>query len=123
MIEQLITLKTAILAREKGFDEITSEVSYIKAELDVEEYYGCRNSQIRNKNYLTIPTQSLLQKWLRDNHNIDITIHRSFSMKNSYHYCIIRNNDYDNELQQEVRKDRKYEEALEEALYKALQLI
>ena len=146
MEEQFVSFKTTLLAKEKGFDISTLTIfanededckydPYKKGDViisfpnesftgidkysSVLEYHSYKNSST----ITTAPTQSLLQKWLREKNNIDITIHRSFSMKNSYHYCLIRNNDYDNELQQEVRKDRKYEEALEEALYQALLLI
>lgn len=69
------------------------------------------------------PPQSVLQRWLREVHKIDIVIHRSFSMDNSYHYCIIMDGNYDIEMLQECIPDRSYEEALEDALFNALKLI
>ena len=69
------------------------------------------------------PVQSILQKWLRENFKVDITIHRSFSMKNSYHYCIIIDCKYVAENQQVCIPGRTYEEALEDALFESLKLI
>jgi len=66
------------------------------------------------------PTQSLLQKWLREKHNIQITILRGFDggSKNWF---------YIGEIGLVIANKRvslgTYEEALEEALLESLKLI
>lgn len=64
-----------------------------------------------------------LQKWLREVHGVDITIHRSFSFTHSYHYCIIKDCDYENELRQMSESNRSYEVCLEDALLEGLKMI
>ena len=58
------------------------------------------------------PTQSLLQKWLRETHNIFISINVNYCYK-------IYNND---ELYEESFYYNNYEEALEQGLQEALKL-
>ena len=68
--------------------------------------------------YLTV-----VQRFLREVYNIDITIHRSFSMKNSYHFAIIIDNNYDEEIVQECLPNRSYEKALDDAIKESFNLI
>ena len=63
------------------------------------------------------------QKHLREKFKIDIAIHRSFSMNNSYHYSIIKDNDYEEEITQESKPNRSYEKSLEDAINKAIELL
>ena len=62
MKEQLVTLYTAKLAKEKGFNE-TCEYGYFDIDneiiLDISDHNNSDNLDI------SAPTQSLLQKWLR----------------------------------------------------------
>jgi hypothetical protein len=69
---------------------------------------------------IAAPTPAVAMSWLRENFNIDIAIHRSFSMFTSYHFSVLNDMDYDNVYQQEVTRNRKYEEAVESALLYAL---
>ena len=109
MKDELVTFETAKLAKEKGFNEPTTDIWYMcrtgiddKFELEsnqsIVEGYRIINSKCYNyhKNEVTIyaPTQSLLQKWLRDEHRIHITIRH-------YTDCPTRrfdDFDYDDEL-------------------------
>lgn len=126
MEEQLINFQTAKLAKEKEFGYDFGGTHYVHGfysedgisykETEIQQEDACRDD------YYLRPTQSLLQKYLREIYQIDITIHRSFSMTKSYHYCIIVNNDYENELPQGCIRNRKYEEALEDGLQEALKL-
>src|ERR1035437_7408788 len=68
-----VSEEVAILAKKKGFDEITADVNCIKAESDPLDAYGCRNSQLPD-NYITYPKLFDLQRWLREKHSIQITI-------------------------------------------------
>jgi hypothetical protein len=74
MKEELISYETAELAKEKGFHEETQAMTCGK------EYPIVCNPQEEttydwnSKEGYSIPTQSLLQKWLREKHNIHIYI-------------------------------------------------
>ena len=76
MKEKLISFKTAKLAKEKGFDEGTNN-GYGKdnEELHWTEYIIFHN---RNNGMISASTQSLLQKWLRDEHDVYIQISEDF---------------------------------------------
>jgi len=75
MEEQLITFKTAKLAKDKGFDEPVlaiysgNQLGYIQeGDKLFRKWNHCRDATY------SAPTQSLLQKWLREKHTIDICI-------------------------------------------------
>ena len=85
MTEQLISKETAVLAKEKGFD---------------------LNNHLKNGNP---PTQSLLQKWLREKHNIDISILGT----SGFYYIGIHKKDFHNLLKYFHPNFKLYEEALE----------
>ena len=66
------------------------------------------------------PTQSLLQKWLREEHNIHIEISREYIKGKIIGYdCII---DYEEGII-DLETKSIYEEALEQGLLEALKLI
>ena len=99
-MEQLITFETAKLAKVKGAD-----IPYIN----------------RTETY---PTQSLLQKWFRDAHNIDIDITRCNAQNHNdgvgYQYeCITPVI----ESISDFKIYGNYEEALEKGLQEALGLL
>ena len=120
MEEQLISLETAKLAKEKGFneecyftyDKISKEYCIFKSE------YSETNSEI-NKYIYSAPTQSLLQKWLREKHNILIFPYINFQEKD-YFYCSIFPKNGDRFSTEDFLT---YEEALEVGLQEALKLI
>jgi len=156
MKEQLISFKTAILAREKGFDihcdwryneseniptyfnwrdyrvaECTScdrSYAYKAVEYLSENYYDVFNNDDEGF-YLSAPTQSLLKKWLRDKHNIQIEIELNTKyikdiLTNLYSYQMYKPSE---QLKLSWKfsgcKYLIYEEALEKGLYEALKLI
>ena len=114
MEDQLISFKTAKLAKEKGF------------------YIEDQNNHIPRYN---LPTQSLLQKWLRELHNcfIEVGIHspenKYFTKRNLRYFVKI--NYYGKNFNIEMTDDedylkiniKTYEEALEIGLQEALKLI
>lgn len=76
MKDELITYDTAVLAKTKGFNELTWFFSPVKSE--VIPHPGVYEvSSVRKHNniddWLAIPTQSLLQRWLREMHHIQVT--------------------------------------------------
>ena len=103
MEEQLISFETAKLAKEKGWD----------------------GDFVESHKILT--TQSLLQKWLREIHGIEVEIRKHFACYNIIRICIYDeardlNDDVDlNGL--EFKDFKTYEEALEVGLQEALKQI
>jgi hypothetical protein len=130
MKEELIVFETAKLAKEKGFD------------WDCESYYkpntkelpsnlnGKRswNHVVPAKEYYSAPTQSLLQKWLREKHNIHIPVNwvykKSYDTDVDWHYNVkgigLTSN---NLIDLDETKFNTYEKALEVGLLEALKLI
>jgi hypothetical protein len=120
---------TAKLAKEKDFHEDTFDSYPI-------EYYGELNSNrdLDDWNdcddYYAAPTQSLLQKWLREKYNIEVLPYPIQFLKNgneieslklTYHYKIIIKG-----ITQHVNlnfESESYEEALEIGLQHGLRLI
>jgi hypothetical protein len=127
MKEQLISFETAKLAKEKGFN-IPVHAMYIKKRNNPLNYPEPEESMYNwnSRAGYSAPTQSLLQKWLREEHNIHIQLH--YDCK--YKYWEFRNfilNEYidkeHNKVYFEYFGYNTYEEALEAGLSKALSII
>ena len=113
MEEQLISFRTALLAKEKGVfkDEV---IEYYSEDYKEECCSGVRS--------FPKCTQSLLQKWLREKHNQLVYVEHSngwwdFVVENSVGYV-----EGDN-APDEWSDGMTYEEALEAGLYEALKLL
>lgn len=124
MQEELVTHKTALLSREIGFNiptvnyYISHDTSRPRGEslLDWNTYYT-------NKDRISAPTQSLLQKWLRENHNIEIIIKPwTGDIKGSKTYAADVTIMFTRTYIKLPRVDT-YEKALEGGLLEALKLI
>lgn len=140
MQEELITFETAKLAKEKGFNIDClnyytlkySKAPYIEQGI---EYQSDRyiefdwnlnkesSKQIKapypnqyHESQCSAPTQSLLQKWLREVHNIDIEI---IIGQSNYYHCIMLNK----VPNKNSDKYKTYEECLEVGLQEGLKLI
>jgi len=122
MEEQKISYQTAKLANLKGFDldvklKKNNHYSDLTEELDP---LGTSGAVVVHHYYAS--TQSLLQKWLREMHNIHVCPFDEFNK------FILLVNCYDSEGNK-IEKWQfkgpydKYEEALEIGLYEALKLI
>ena len=119
MEEQLVSFETAKLANEKGFFEWT------------QHRYNKKGLFNESKSWsISAPTQSLLQKWLREVHNLHIEILPFFQDSLfGYNVCVYKTQreriEYElNEINNPIHCDYKtYEEALEEGLQEALKLI
>lgn len=134
MEEQLISFETAKLAKEKGFNFYSNsfycdnypglcvegdEILYIKS-LNQHIYDVNYDFETGTKYYAS--TQSLLDKWLRDKHNLFVAVYpindhweadvRNCNKENRVHYSLIWG-----------LKGNSYEEVLEKGLYKALKKI
>ena len=123
MKEQLITFETAKLAKEKGFDEFGKHY-YNKTGKEFSFYAKLANHTTGVHNLTcTAPTQSLLQKWLREVHKIHVT---TVSSRGGSWGCWIYDLDnYGNITPWSLDELEypSYEEALAEGLHAALKLI
>ena len=155
MQEELITFETAKLAKQKGFNiEALNFYTKPKSKMfGIDEHGRSYSAHNTPKKLYTIgkdaalniesvypaPTQSLLQKWLREVHNcfIDILPHRDGDSKNkqwknkedvfwtvevdyygkNFEIKLTNNADFTQHF------NKSYEEALEIALFEALKLI
>jgi len=120
MEETKVTFETAKLAKNKRFDIETHTVDYMLNG----NYVGERGACISCTEYALAPTQSLLQKWLREIHNILIDVGSSF---NGYSVEVMTKDSNNKWLNMEFSSDNEqyetYEEALEAGLQEALKLI
>jgi hypothetical protein len=120
MKEQLTSFATARLAKIKGFDWPVKNFMWIEEgnyERTNSVYYESDHNKSAERR--SLPTQSLLQKWLRDKHGIivlpedechpEIWVFNIHSKKGYFHYT--------------KRAYKTYEEALEVGLLEALKLI
>jgi hypothetical protein len=152
MQEQLISFETAKLAKEKGFNIEGQIVFDLKAsnkivnfkDIAIQEFIDDCKTGYRDKGlyylkdginrtddntdegyYLLAPTQSLLQKWLREAHNIEIlTKHfKDRINKPTEGYVSMVWLQIDGFLRFKTEIKNTYEEALEIGLQEALNLI
>ena len=110
MKEEFIQFETAVLAKEKGFDWECSQKMYNI-----------------NGDYCLAPAQSILQKWLRETHEIDVLVYK---WGKEYNYDVYKSNI---KIMSSTSFKRittnfksffdKYEEALEAALLEGLKLV
>jgi len=137
MTETLISFEIAKLAKEKKFNENTDFYYRKNGKLDHAQYYDITpNNLTINENWMsgddenlskicTAPTQSLLQRWLREKHHIHIRIDDSDTKgdENSMrYYPVVLPIGKESIYLGDVWKDT-YEEALEVGLEEALKLI
>ena len=150
MEEKLISFETAVLAKEKGFEEVTHSFYFEDGEFKEneltgtngyygEEYcfnlaefyenwnsewvtkknmdrcFGCNKSRGYFETY-SVPTQGLLQKWLREVHDKHIVIAYASTTKK---YDVL----YSSGSGSFNSSHNTYEEALEVGLQEALKLI
>ena len=141
MKDQLVSLETARLAKEKGFDARCFATykhfpDYSKCKLydprgsRLEAHVDFRERNWNNGRFNTsAPTQSLLQKWLREVYRIyvevnfisDICIYFVINQLNEDLECILEVDSSDSETVN--AKYDNWEKALEDGLIYALKLI
>ena len=122
MVEKVISFETAKLARDKGFDLVTDgyydEIGH--------PTYLQWNKYANHSSFSPLCTQALLQKWLREVHDMDINVHSFFPshepLKKIY-FTEVYNKGWLNEPMEEVFVGNTYESALEAGLIEALNLI
>ena len=85
MRETFVDLNTAILAKQKGFDGDCIVLIELDTLLESNSFWKdengnnvqvafIKNSDLKKINACTIPSQSLLQKWLREKHKLHTVI-------------------------------------------------
>lgn len=134
MKEELISFETAKLAKEKGFDIPCDARWWIEpcSEWKTSDMGAipCNNS---DGNSISRPTQSLLQKWLREVHNVYVDSYHDLTSdgKSVQYYTnwgFIQSKDINgkqnvNGSYDEYNDWKTYEESLEVGLQNALKLI
>ena len=136
MEDTRITFETAKLAKEKGFPQEPNKLKIpyynYKGEFkgDVKDWLRkyLRNEDTSDVESVSAPTQSLLAKWLREVHNIEVLISifpKQMREKMSKEkYCgYILNEDWNPTIPSNGTFCKTYKEALEAGLVEALKLI
>jgi len=122
MVDHQIERKTALLAKEKGFNWECNAVLNIYQDdsSSVGTYALLRNSQLED-NQCALPSQSYLQKWIRETHDIHILNSYIHSEPKKPYEFIVFNNKTKGWGIAEVYET--YEEGFEAKLYEALKNI
>jgi len=127
MKEEIITLETAKLAKQKGFQELVTGryIDHTCYGKDIQFRNGICFRQNHNKeeNCYSAPSQSLLQRWLREKQSIHITMHPTKSIWFAILYDTKGTTLVDKEQNGIETFSKNYEEALEKGLQKALELV
>ena len=124
--EEVVTYEVAKLAKEKGFSQHIGDDAYVvENEYDDKYEVGCCYPIPFIPDYLptiTAPTQSLLQRWLREEKKVEAYV-RHFEETNKYphHFGIIITDDKGQTLEIGGKLFDTYELALEDALKYALE--
>lgn len=132
MKDEIIKYDTAVLAKEKGFDCECNNVYNKSLQKETLEYYEgdgtgfIKNSEVQNTStgfiYLcTAPTQSLLQRWLREVYKINIII--TFCDDDTWEAILQTDNFPERKSDKNTSEFNIYEDCLEYALKEALLLL
>lgn len=130
MTETLVKLQTAKLAKQKGFN-VTVKHRYRKDEADMHlmPYLAAINFndpcfQDKGRQYTSAPSQTILQKWLREVHYVIVFIAPLIPDCKEFGYTVIcvQQSDKLNEIDC-TNFDNSYELALEHGLEEALKLL
>lgn len=121
MKDQLISFETAKLAKEKGFGK-TLDTIYPHAYKDEKTLVlnSCNNCE---DGFISAPTQSELQKWLREVHNIHLLVEPYYNRENTLVYGV--DVILEKTKEQTLIEDgfESYELSLEFGLYESLKLL
>jgi hypothetical protein len=127
MKEELISFECAKLAKEKGFNQNPYETrnSYRPRFSDGSEIHLSDSLFAPEYNICVVPTQSLLQRWLREEYKISVLPSFNDNSSDEYYYFIHTNTSkpYSNRICSLPSRYNAYEQALEAGLLEALKLI
>lgn len=116
--EDYVSYEIAKLLKEKGFDE-PSRFWYNDKGIISQKYIDPTSNPLGKVYSYAAPTQSLALKWLREVHNIHITLHPSGGVWNgSYTWSVYYKRGKQSKDYQLTRQghEKSYEEACEAAL-------
>ena len=119
--EEFVTLETAKLLKEKGFNEYCKDI--IKEDDNRIMQSVFRTNKNLPKLCYSLPTQSVAQKWLRETKNLHIEISYMYENYWTYDILTIPRHDLIGLSDRPIIRYNTYEEALEAGLQEALKLI
>lgn len=136
MKDVIVSFNVAKLAKEKGFNEETlhfytkpnSKIfgideknrNYLIKNIPKKLYTFGEHTVLRIENLFNAPSQSILQKWLRDVHNLHIDV---CFLDHVFGYFFKITDMKTNTETEAMGRFKIYEDALEEALQKTLELL
>lgn len=85
MTEELVTLKTAKILKEKGFNEFCKDIINDNGKL-METVYRTNNDL--PKSFYSCPTQSIAQKWLREIRGVYVYVEPVIGKDGSFLFVI-----------------------------------
>ena len=120
LTEDYVSLETAKLLKEKGFDIPVwtyYENDDYEIVIDNEIIFGStRNWNNSSTRYISAPTQAMVMKWLREEHNIAINIGWGEIFEDKFQWWCIILNYKDGSILRESEYYATYEEAAEAAI-------
>lgn len=127
MTEELVTLKTAKILKEKGFNEFCKDIINDNGKL-METVY--RTNDDLPKSFYSCPTQSIAQKWLREIRGVYVYVEPVIGKRWKLSFCDFNVPTEESDwMENEINKGNgykvyvTYEEALEAGIQEALMLI
>lgn len=125
----MISFKTAKLAKEKEYPQKTESLTHAFLngyhENGLKWGYSSQSGDYKKEKYITAPSQTELQGWIRENHHLHPVIIPTVSCAWTFKIVDIQC-DPENQIERPPYKEvhavdyTTYEEALEEALYEML---
>jgi hypothetical protein len=128
MEEKLISLKTAKLAKEKGYNWKQSGCYLHPPKFILSPHGHIQNhNKYKERSVYSAPTQALLQKWLREKHNVYCEVHSFTDDKGNKKYeSIVFSELFEDDWSEDINFDdvfNTYEDALEDTFEPALNLL
>lgn len=127
MTEELVTLKTAKILKEKVFNEFCKDIINDNGKL-METVYRTNNDL--PKSFYSCPTQSIAQKWLREIRGVYVYVEPVIGKRWKLSFCDFNVPTEESDwMENEINKGNgykvyvTYEEALEAGIQEALMLI
>ena len=86
-MEEYITIETAQLLKKKGFHVKIYDYycgDFPMSSINKSDHNNCKWGETEKVSYCSRPTQSVVQKWLRDEHNIHVSPKELWSRDKTY---------------------------------------
>ena len=119
--KEIVPYEEAVELEELGFNEPCFATYDEDRNFELQDFL--QTYETFPSHIVAAPTFSQAFRWFREKYKIDSVIIRSFSMTNSYHYNIVIDQDYENNLQSLSIPDRTYEEAELACLRKLIEIV